>query len=143
MSLVIPYSILELEERIWIAGFGGVTGNREEWRKQIEDGMTKLIQVQKDTAEAMKVDPQPVKDNLVNGFSETDTVTNGHHNGDGESMEVDEIQKPVKAIPLHLQESTKVENDNSRCSTPVSEFTENDRNELVKELADALLRVSS
>jgi len=60
-----------------------------------------------------------------------------------DTMEVDgETIKPVKAIPLHLKDDVKEGGERSRCSTPVEEDPENDRTDLVRELAKELLKVS-
>jgi len=149
-------SILELEDRIWVAGFGGVqSAEREEWRKQIEEGMAKLIQIgskKKDAADdgqigitAMEVDEAQVNGHTVNvnGNGDIDTEGGDHHLVTTDTMEVDgETIKPVKAIPLHLKDDVKEGGERSRCSTPVEEDPENDRTDLVRELAKELLKVS-
>ena len=162
-------SILELEERIWVAGFGGISpAEREEWRRKIEDGMSKLIQVStkkeaggdndQTNSTAMEVDVVKVNGHIneVNG----DNVKEGdnHQQETTDSMEVDsdnakqqninvtesnEAVKPMKALPLHLKDDVKEEGERSRCSTPIEENPENDRIDLVRELARELLKVSS
>ena len=124
-------AILELEERIWVAGFGGVkTEERLVWREHIEEGMSKLIQI--GTSEPKKEsEDEPMK------IGDNDFKANGLSNGDHEDMEIGEEQTQTpKAIPLHLQEV-----QTSRCSTPVDEQPENTRIEFVRDLAQKLLMV--
>lgn len=132
-------AILELEERIWVAGFGGIkTDERLAWRENIEEGMAKLIQVgtgaQQVQVQAEEVSTVIEPDNKPNGDDLSLT------NGDKE-MEVDQTQTP-KAVSLHLQRMTKDESQLSRCSTPVDEVLENTRIEFVCDLAQKLLAVT-
>lgn len=133
-------SILELEERIWVAGFGGIkTEERSAWRENIEEGMSKLIQVGTDNTDTVSKD-EPAK--VENTAIETNGLCNGNHKEEMEAFCEEPIQT-AKAIPLHLQEDTKTESQlSSRCSTPVDDEPENARIDFVRDLAKKLLSVS-
>eukprot|EP00111_Clytia_hemisphaerica_P009366 TCONS_00027490-protein len=138
-------AILELEDRIWVAGFGGIhTDERTTWRESIEEGMSKLIQLgspvkkpaSDKTEEPVKAEqPMEVDQPMeVNGHP----GVNGHSEGDASTTT---IQEPYKAIPLHLKGEEGNE-ERSRCSTPVEEEPDNERIEFVRDMAKQLLMVA-
>lgn len=135
-------SILELEERIWVAGFGGIKiEERTAWRENIEEGMSKLIQVGTSNKDNDVTGDEPAK--VEKATVETNGLCNGNHEEE-EEMETscEEPMQIAKAIPLHLQDETKTESQlSSRCSTPVDEEPENVRIDFVRDLAKKLLAV--
>lgn len=142
--------ILDLEERIWIASFGNSkVEDRDQWRSMIEQGMLKLISNgSDDTTESVN---NTVKEEAT--VFENGTISSNHMNGDvnitnavttnGDApVEPMEVEPPVaKALPLHLKESVKQENNRSRCSTPVDDPSESEKIVFVNELSQALLQV--
>lgn len=124
--------ILELEERLYIASFGGITSvDREKWRADIEEGMANLVH----TENLENGDNQNMGMEVDEKESEAVT-TNGHINGNGDTeIKIDQDKRALNALPLHMKRD-----DSERCSTPELDQTF-EKNKTVTELAEALLQV--
>ena len=145
--------LLEIEERLWVAGLGGITSeNRERFRTNIEQGIGKLIlSVKSDSTITLPNGEHKSKENHftadVSGQNQENVLVNGHHeNGTVSSMEVDgpvvEVDGPVvTALPLHLRPTITQDEDRSRCSTPVDPPENSNKQSVLHELSEALLQV--
>jgi len=135
-------SLLEFEERVWVAGLGGIPlDRRESWRREIEEGMTKLIQQNaQPTKPLVNGNTEPNEEIVEAKITEKDffmpLINGGTH--DDENMDVDSkvlssetvvngIDQPsvdsdmkndtLKAFPGHMKIETN-NTEGSRCSTP-------------------------
>ena len=137
--------LLEVEERLWLGSIGVIKcEDRLKWRSSIEQGMVKLIKYdnsKKEFVENISKDVGEDKLNegnvcIQNGFNVSNETKDDSTNEDTE-----EFQSPINVLPLHI--TTEMTDDtSSRCSTPVT-VPENEKQLVVKELAAALLLVST